>query len=62
MKLTITINGGNDAMQTSEDFVEVLQNAVATIRRHDLKTIHRQEWTYLLDRNGNVVGRLTVTE
>lgn len=60
MKLTITINGGNEAMQTSEDFADVLEKAAAFIRRHDMKAIERYEYKYLLDCNGNVVGRLTV--
>ena len=67
IKLKIEITGGNEAMQTSADFANLLQktlweitdlNLIAHVWINRLTPFHKT----LHDINGNVVGLLTLEE
>jgi hypothetical protein len=66
-KLSITITGGNDAMQTSEDFADLLRKVSFTLEEAQvLELVSFQGCSpirkTLSDDNGNIVGLLTITE
>jgi len=59
MTIKLTIETGNDAMQTWGDVVKAIKNAVEYYARIDCEP-HDGESRKIYDANGNVVGKLTV--
>lgn len=66
-KLTLTITGGNETMQSSEDFADLLRKVSFSLEEHQvLELVTFQACSpirkTLTDDTGNVVGLLIVTE
>lgn len=60
MKFSLTIELGNNAMQTGSDIADALRGVVSGIGCHDELT--GCESARILDANGNSVGRWEATE
>lgn len=52
-KFTLSINLGNDAMQTREEVAEALERVAGTLRASSLP----EDTQHIRDANGNAVGR-----
>lgn len=65
MKFALEITLGNDAMQTGEDVARRLEVTAAKIRAN-YGIDYIDEWNglggYVMDANGNTVGKWTVAE
>lgn len=60
-KFTLTINLGNDAMQTGYDVMQQLRDVAYIMQDHgDVTPIKRITKCPIKDRNGNVVGHYEV--
>lgn len=51
MKLVITIDTGNDAMQTDDDVAQVLKDLARRVKERGMDNVSK-----VMDRNGNKVG------
>lgn len=60
MEFTLKIRLGNDAMQTPEDVADALERAASKIRRFEPLT--RPTHAFVIDSNGNTVGRWELSE
>lgn len=60
MTFTLTIELGNDAMQTTDDIATALEAVAVQLQRSG--AINPEYQQKVRDRNGNTVGRWEVTE
>lgn len=61
MKFTLTIDLGNDAMQTSDDIGKALADISKTMRGDHTKVLHIEgQGAKIRDVNGNTVGEWRV--
>ncbi len=60
MKITITIEKGNEAVRTGSDMVTLVNNI--TLRIYDAVATERDDSGKILDLNGNTVGKWEVEQ
>jgi len=67
MRFTLTIELGNEAMQTSGDIAGALEDVIATLARHHTRDNYlpraaTRRHISIIDINGNTVGKWEVTD